>query len=189
MATSSKTKRPRRILIGISGGVAAYKMADVVSRLIQGGDEVTVAMTRDAQRFVGKVTFASLSGRPVMTNPWKHPQSPESPHITLARETDLMLIAPATMNMLAKLTAGLADDAVSLLAASIDRKSCPVLVAPSMNETMLQQPATQRNLKALEADGFVVLTPDTGWQACRTTGAGRLPEPAALVDAVTQHLS
>ncbi|MBG83153.1 MAG: phosphopantothenoylcysteine decarboxylase [Phycisphaerae bacterium] len=177
------------ILIGICGGIAAYKMAEVVSTLVKRGDRVTVAMTRGARRFVGPVTFESLSGRPVFRNPWKHAESHESPHIALARQASLMLIAPCTMDMLSSLSTGRADDPVSLLAASIDRSCCPVLLAPSMNETMLNQPSTRRNLSVLEDDGFQILAPESGWQACRTEGAGRLPEPAQLVQAIDSALS
>ena len=132
MATQNRTSESRQILIGICGGIAAYKMAEVVSTLVKRGDEVTVAMTRDATRFIGEVTFQSLSGRPVYTDPWSHSESLESPHIALARQADVMLVSPCTMDMLARLVAGHADDAVSLLAASIDRSVCPVLLAPSM---------------------------------------------------------
>ena len=184
MPASETSKSQRRILIGICGGVAAYKMGEVVSTLVQSGHQVTVAMTRNAKRFVGPTTFRSLSGREVFINPWKHVESPESPHIALARESDVMLISPCTMDMLSKLVAGRADDAVSLLAASIDRSSCPVFLAPSMNATMLQQPATQRNLATLVEDGFRIISPSTGWQACRTDGAGRMPEPAELIASI-----
>ncbi|MCH2152339.1 MAG: hypothetical protein MK089_03265 [Phycisphaerales bacterium] len=188
MPASETDNSCRRILIGICGGVAAYKMGEVVSTLAQSGHQVTVAMTRNAKRFIGATTFRSLSGREVFMNPWKHSESPESPHIALARESDLMLISPCTMDMLSKLVSGRADDAVSLLAASIDRASCPVLLAPSMNATMLQQPATQRNMATLEEDGFTLLAPGHGWQACRTDGAGRMPEPADLIASIESSL-
>ena len=99
-----------------------------------------------------------------------------------------MMIAPCTMDMLSRLSTGRADDPVSLLAASIDRSICPVLISPSMNETMLNQPSTRRNLSILKEDGFHVLEPDSGWQACRTDGAGRLPEPVRLVEAIDSAL-
>lgn len=184
MPISESRRDSSRILIGICGGVAAYKMGEVVSTLVQSGHQVTVAMSRNAKRFVGPATFRSLSGREVFINPWKHAESPESPHVALARESDVMLISPCTMDMLSKLVAGRADDAVSLLAASIDRSSCPVLLAPSMNATMLQQPATQRNLTTLAEDGFKIISPGTGWQACRTEGSGRMPEPVDLIAAI-----
>ena len=184
--SKSQSSKPRRILVGICGGIAAYKVAELVSALIKRGDDVTVAMTRNARRFVGRVTFESLSGRPVYCNPWKHVESHESPHIALAREIDLMLIAPCTMDMVCRLATGRADDAVSLLAASIDRRQCPVILAPSMNETMLNQPATRRNLGMLTDDGFQIIEPSSGWQACRTEGVGRLPEVLDLISAIDQ---
>ncbi len=185
---SDQDPDPGRILIGVCGGIAAYKMCEVVSTLIKRGDDVTVAMTRDATRFVGEVTFQSLSSRPVYKDPWGHPEALESPHISLARQADVMLIAPCTMDMLARLVSGHADDPVSLLAASIDRSRCRVLLAPSMNETMLSQPSTRRNLAQLQDDGFDVIEPEEGWQACRSEGAGRLPEPAVLISALDEAL-
>ena len=188
MPVSETTSLEPRILIGICGGIAAYKVAAVVSALAQENEAVTVAMTRDSERFVGETTFASLSGRPVFRDPWTHQESPDSPHIALARSARVMLVAPCTMDMLGKLVMGRADDPVSLLAASIDRSVCPVLLAPSMNQTMLQQPATQRNLKVLEQDGFTIISPGTGWQACRTEGAGRMAEPEELTARIRQVL-
>tara|TARA_B100001059_G_scaffold83498_2_gene81580 strand:+ start:29235 stop:29804 length:570 start_codon:yes stop_codon:yes gene_type:complete len=188
MDSPSQSNEQPTILIGICGGIAAYKMAEVVSTLVKRGEHVTVAMTRDARRFIGQVTFESLSGRPVFRNPWKHSESHESPHIALARRAKVMMIAPCTMDMLSRLSTGRADDPVSLLAASIDRSICPVLISPSMNETMLNQPSTRRNLSILKEDGFHVLEPDSGWQACRTDGAGRLPEPVRLVEAIDSAL-
>lgn len=178
----------RRIIVGLSGGIACYKVANVVSALAQAGAEVTVAMTRSATRFVTPLTFQALSGRPVYTDQWQHIESSDPQHISLARAADLMLIAPCSMNMLAKLATGRCDDVVSLIAAAIDLKRQPVLLAPSMNAVMWGQPSTQRNLQQLEADGFHIIAPAEGWQACRTEGIGRLPEPEALVAAVVDRL-
>jgi len=172
------------ILIGITGGVAAYKMASLVSDLVQSGYEVVVAMTEAATRFVGPLTFQSLTGREVVTCPWTATEGLESPHIHFARTASLMLIAPCSMDMLGQLATGRCDNAVSLLAASIDRARTPVLLAPSMNETMLDQPATRRNIAQLAEDGFTLIEPAPGWQACRTQGRGRLPEPEELREAV-----
>ncbi|MDY7108847.1 MAG: flavoprotein [Planctomycetota bacterium] len=179
---------PRGVIVGLTGGIACYKVAHVVSALTQEGVKVTVAMTEAATRFVAPLTFQSLSGRPVYTSPWEHLESQDPQHIALAAEADAMLIAPCSMDMLAKLAAGRADDIVSLIAAAIDLENTPVLLAPSMNAVMYGQPSTQRNLKQLEEDGFRIITPDTGWQACRTEGIGRLPEPAALLAAVREAL-
>lgn len=178
----------RNIIVGLTGGIACYKVANVVSALAQSGATVTVLMTDAATRFVAPLTFQALSGRPVHTNQWEHVESHDPQHISLARAADLALIAPCTMDMLAKLATGRADDVVSLVVSAIDLKRQPVLLAPSMNEVMWNQPSTKRNLAQLEQDGFRVLQPDSGWQACRTDGAGRLPEPPALLEAIARAL-
>lgn len=178
----------RRLLVGVCGGIAAYKTAAVVSRLVQSGADVTVLMTPAATQFVGPVTFEALSGRSVYTDPWTHIEAHDPQHIALAREAALMLIAPCTMNMLARLANGQADDVVSLVCSAMDRTQQRVLIAPSMNEVMLNQPATQRNLATVRDDGFVVLEPEAGWQACRAIGPGRMPEPESLVSAIADQL-
>lgn len=180
---------PKHVLIGVTGGIASFKMPMVVSALVQRGDQVTVAMTEAATRFVGPATFEAISGRAVYLDPWTPIDDPASQHVALAREIDLALIAPCTMHSLARFAAGMANDAVSLLVAAIDRSRVPVLVAPSMNAEMLAQPATRRNLDLLRDDGFTVIEPDSGWQACRTDGDGRLPEPASLVASIDSALS
>lgn len=178
----------RRIAVGVCAGIASYKVCGVVSTLAQAGADVTVAMTADAQRFVTPLVFQSLAGKPVLVSPWDSANPADPQHIRAATALDAFLIAPCTMDMLAKLATGRCDDMVSLLAASIDRTRTRVLVAPSMNEAMWRQPATQRNLATLRDDGFLVLDPATGWQACRAVGPGRLPEPDDLVDAVVESL-
>ena len=179
----------RRIAVGVCAGIASYKVCGVVSTLAQAGAEVTVAMTNDAQRFVTPLVFQSLAGRPVLTSPWESASPADPQHIRATDALDAYLIAPCTMDMLARLASGRCDDMVSLLAASIDRARTKVLVAPSMNEAMWRQPATQRNLATLRSDGFIVLDPATGWQACRAIGPGRLPEPDDLVDALAASLT
>jgi len=178
----------RRVIVGLSGGIACYKVANVVSALTQQGAEVTVAMTDAATRFVTPLTFQALSGRPVYTSQWEHIESQDPQHISLARAANVMIIAPCTMDMLAKLAHGETDDVVSLIASAVDRRRQPVLLAPSMNETMWLQPATQRNLEQLRADGFMIIDPDRGWQACRTEGVGRMAEPHNLLAAVIAAL-
>lgn len=179
----------RRVIVGITGGIACYKMAHVVSRLVQDGAEVTVVMTAAAARFVTPLTFQALSGRPVYTTPWEHIESHDPQHIRLARAADVMLIAPCTMDTLARLVAGRADDVVSLIAAAVDWSRQPLLLAPSMNEVMWNQPATQRNIAQLRADGCRIIEPAEGWQACRTEGIGRLAEPAVIIEAVREILA
>jgi len=179
----------RRIIIGLTGGIACYKVASVVSAATQAGAEVSVAMTEAATRFVAPLTFQALSGRAVYTSQWQHLESHDPQHIALAAAADLMLIAPCSMDMLAKLAVGRTDDVVSLIASAIDRTARPVLLAPSMNATMYAQASTQRNLRQLDADGYRIIPPETGWQACRTEGLGRLPEPETLIAAVREALS
>jgi phosphopantothenoylcysteine decarboxylase/phosphopantothenate--cysteine ligase len=179
----------RRIAVGVCAGIASYKVCGVVSTLAQAGAEVTVAMTNDAQKFVAPLVFQSLAGRPVLTSPWDSASPADPQHIRAASSLDAYLIAPCTMDMLARLATGRCDDMVSLLAASIDRSRTKVLIAPSMNEAMWRQPATQRNLATLRADGFLVLDPASGWQACRAVGPGRLPEADDLVDALVAALA
>jgi phosphopantothenoylcysteine decarboxylase/phosphopantothenate--cysteine ligase len=179
----------RRIIVGLTGGIACYKIAYLVSRLVQEGDAVTVAMTEAATRFVTPLTFQALSGNPVYTNQWEHVESKDPQHIATARRADAMIIAPSSMDMLAKLAIGRTDDVVSLLVSAIDRAKQPVLLAPSMNAAMYGQPSTQRNLEQLRADGFHIIEPASGWQACRTEGVGRLPEPEALFEEINRVLN
>lgn len=180
--------RGRRILVGVTGGIAAYKTAMVVSRLAQAGAEVTVAMTEAATHFVTPLTFQALSARPVYTSAWEHVESHDPQHISLAAAADLALVAPCTMDCMAKLATGRTDDVVTLILSAIDRRRTPVLLAPSMNAVMWTQPATQRNLRTLVDDGFRMVGPDEGWQACRTVGSGRMAEPEAILDAIAAAL-
>ncbi len=168
----------------MTGGIACYKVASVVSRLVQDGVQVTVAMTSAASRFITPLTFQALTGRPVYDSPWSHVESHDPQHVSLARAADLMLIAPCSMDMLAKLAGGRCDDVVSLIAAAVDRSRQPVFLAPSMNEVMWEQPATQRNLERLREDGYQIIEPGRGWQACRTQGIGRLAEPEEILEVV-----
>lgn len=176
----------QRVIVGVTGGIACYKIAHVVSRLVQSGVDVTVVMTEAATRFVTPLTFQSLSGRPVYTSPWDHLESSDPQHISLARAADVMLIAPCTMDMLAKLAAGRADDVVSLIASAMDWSRQTILLAPSMNEVMWNQPATRRNVERLRADGCRIIEPADGWQACRTEGVGRLADPEVILKAVNE---
>jgi phosphopantothenoylcysteine decarboxylase/phosphopantothenate--cysteine ligase len=172
----------------VGGGIACYKVAAVVSRLVQSGIEVTVLMTEAATRFVTPLTFEALSGRPVYTSPWEQIESHDPQHVRMAREADLMVVAPATMGLLARLAQGWADDIVCLVAAAMDRARQPLILAPSMNEQMWRQPATRRNLAQLRADGCRIIEPHEGWQACRTEGMGRLAEPQVIVEEVLAAL-
>ncbi|HIB50903.1 MAG TPA: hypothetical protein EYO40_06460 [Phycisphaerales bacterium] len=167
MSSQHSPLNGQRIIIGISGGIACYKTADLVSALVQMGVLVDVVMTEPATRFVTPLTFESLTGRPVFDSQWKHIDGNEPQHIKIASTADAMLIAPCTMDMLARLALGLTDDPVSLVCSAIERKKTPVLLAPSMNVAMFNQPSTQRNLQLVDDDGFKILCPGEGWQACR----------------------
>ena len=156
----------------------------LVSRLAQAGVEVTVAMTEAATHFVTPLTFQALSGRPVYTSAWEHIESSDPQHISLAKSCRAAIVAPCTMDCLAKLATGRTDDVVTLILSAIDRNTTPVLLAPAMNTVMWQQPSTQRNVKTLKADGFTIVGPDDGWQACRNVGPGRMSEPEALLEAM-----
>ena len=175
----------REIVVGVCGGIAAYKVADVVSKLVQAGAGVTVAMTPDAVRFVGPLTFEALSGRPVHTDIWTLPDSADPQHIKLTERADLLLIAPATAHTIAKIAHGLCDDIVTLLAAAA---ACPVVFAPAMNNRMWDNPIAKENVAKLDGHGYRFIGPEAGWLACRNVGSGRLSEPATIVEAVGRML-
>lgn len=180
--------RDRRVLVGVTGGIAAYKAATIVSRLAQAGAIVTVAMTPSAKRFVRPITFQALSARPVYTSAWQHVESQDPQHIDLADRTDLAIVAPCTMDTLARLATGRCDDVVTLILSAIDRRKTPVLLAPSMNSVMWSQPATQRNVRTLIDDGFSMIGPGEGWQACRHVGTGRMAEPETILAQIATTL-
>jgi len=173
-----------RIVLGVAGGIAAYKAASLCSTLVQRGHEVDVVMTEGAQRFVGAVTFAALTRRPVLASLWDAPES--IAHIALARAADAIAIVPATANVLAKLSLGLADD---LLTNVVLAARGPVLVAPAMNSAMYEHPATQAHLRALEARGVRVVAPGTGFLAEREHGIGRLADEASILAALDALLA
>ncbi len=179
----------KRILVGVCGGIAAYKVCTLVSRLAQQGCEVTVAMSDSATRFVGALTFQALSGRPVYTSAFEHIESHDPQHIALAQSQDCVVIAPCTMEMLARLAHGFAPDVVSLIVSAVDRSKTPVLLAPSMNAQMWAQASTRRNVQTLSGDGFDFIEPGTGWQACRTIGPGRMAEPEEILERVAAAVS
>ena len=171
-----------RVIVAITGGIAVYKVATVVSRLAQAGASVTVCMTEAATRFVAPITFQALSANPVYTSPWQHVESSDPQHISLATRADLAIVAPCTMNTMAKLAQGFTDDVVTLVLSAVDPKATPVLLAPAMNEVMWSQASTQRNLETLRADGFRFIGPAEGWQACRAVGPGRMSEPEDILE-------
>lgn len=166
------------ILLGVTGGVAAYKAADLTRQLVKAGYEVQVVMTEAATHFVTAATFQALSGRPVFTNLWDKRIDNGMAHIEFTRDAALALIAPASANFIGKLAHGLADDLLSTLCLARD---CPLVVAPAMNKQMWENPATQRNIEQLKQDGIGILGPAAGEQACGEIGLGRMLEPEELL--------
>ncbi|MEQ9453126.1 MAG: flavoprotein [Phycisphaeraceae bacterium] len=179
----------RSILLAVTGGIAAYKAAALTSTLVKAGASVRVVMTESATRFVGPLTFQSLSGRPVITSIWDADDRPDAQHIAIAREADLMVMAPATANLIAKLAAGLCDDPVSLAATALPANR-PLAIAPAMNADMWANPIVQRNLRHLAEmlPNLTLIEPDAGWQACRTEGAGRMAEPDRIAATLAEML-
>jgi phosphopantothenoylcysteine decarboxylase/phosphopantothenate--cysteine ligase len=168
----------KRILLGITGGVAAYKAAALARALVKAGADVRVAMTESATRFIGTATMQALSGQPVWTDLWDARVSDAMGHIELSRDRELIVVAPATADFMARVVHGRADD---LLAALCVARRCPLMLAPAMNVEMWENPATQRNAAALRADGVHLAGPAPGDQACGETGMGRMLEPEQIL--------
>jgi phosphopantothenoylcysteine decarboxylase/phosphopantothenate--cysteine ligase len=174
----------KRIVLGLTGGIAAYKAAELARLLIKQGVDVQVAMTEAACHFITPATMQALSGKPVLTSQWGGSGNGMA-HISLSRAADAIVIAPATADFIAKLAHGLADDLLSTLCLARD---CPLLIAPAMNRQMWESPATQRNIAQLKADGVIVLGPDSGVQACGEEGPGRMLETAQLAQSIVASL-
>jgi len=179
-------KSRKVIVLGVGGGIAAYKSAIICSRLAQAGHDVRVAMTHAATQFVGTATFAALSGKPVATDSFESTVWPLGPHIELADNADLFVVAPATANLLGQFAVGLAGDLISTLYLQI---ACPVLLAPAMSNQMWEKPAVKRNVSQLRDDGCLFIGPDSGWLSCRQKGEGRMSEPEAIVHAIERALT
>ncbi len=175
----------RNILLGVCGGVAAYKTAQVTSRLAQSGFQVQVITTTSANAFVGDATFAALSGRIVVSDMFDS-RFPLGAHIELARANDVFCVAPATANFIAKCALGLADDLMSTTYLCF---TGAVLMAPAMNVEMWNQPAVQKNLETLREHGVIIIEPGEGWLSCRVQGKGRMAEPDDIVDHITHTCS
>lgn len=178
------TQANREILVGVSGGIAAYKSADLVSKLVQSGAAVSVVMTKAATQFVSPNTFVALSGRSVAQNLFETAY-PLGAHIELARRAQLLCIAPASADILAKTAQGIADDLLSTLYLSFEG---PVLMAPAMNREMWSKSSVQRNVDVLKEDGVKLIGPDEGWLSCRERGAGRMAEVADILAACDELL-
>lgn len=174
----------RRIILGITGGVAAYKSAELTRALKKTGVEVQVVMTDAAAEFITPTTLQALSGQKVYTNLWDSSIANNMAHIELSRNADVILVAPATADFMAKLANGLCNDLLSTLCIARNVATCPLMLAPAMNREMWENPATQRNVAQLLADGVILLGPDSGDQACGEIGLGRMLEPAALLQAI-----
>ncbi len=188
--TSSPTTPPRdleryEVLVAVTGGIAAYKVCEVVSRLAQRGAGVTVAMTRAARKFVTPLTFQALSGRRVLTDLWRTDDSADVQHIAITGQADLFVVAPATADVIGRIAAGLGDDVVTTLVISADS---PVLIAPAMNDRMWANDAVQRNVRALREFGYSLVGPAEGWLACRSIGPGRMVEATELIEAAAAAL-
>ena len=176
----------KNIILGVSGGIAAYKSVELLRLLVKQGASVRVMMTKNAQWFVGPLTFEALSGQPVCTDLFEKNDDASIRHIQWAEVADAVVIAPATANIIGKLSGGIADDALSTFMLAV---TCPVIVCPSMNTHMFESRAVQRNLETLRADGHFIIDPESGTLACGTTGPGRLPEPEDIVDRIAYYLS
>lgn len=170
--------RGRKIVLAVTGGVAAYKSAELVRLLVKGGVDVHVVLTEGGARFVTAVTFQALSGNPVWSDLWDARMANNMAHIDLSRDADAILIAPATADVMARLVQGAANDLLTTLCLARD---CPLIVAPAMNRQMWEHPATQRNVALLKQDGTTVFGPDAGEQACGEVGMGRMLEPEVLL--------
>lgn len=171
----------KHIVLGLSGGIACYKAAELCRALIKEGATVQVVMSEAAAQFITSVTMQALSGRPVFTSQWDECQDNNMAHINLSREADAILIAPASADFIAKLLHGRADDLLSLMCLARPIGKVPLLIAPAMNREMWAHPATQRNLAQLQADGTTLLGVGSGFQACGETGDGRMLEPQELL--------
>ncbi|MBI5723160.1 MAG: hypothetical protein HZA50_04320 [Planctomycetes bacterium] len=175
----------KRILLCVTGGIACYKSADLASALVRASCQVSAAMTDAARKFIQPLTFQTLTRRQVFTDMWQSSDDFSSQHIALTDWADLMIVAPATANIIAKMACGIADELVSCLALSA-AGACPILIAPAMNDRMWSAPATRENMAKLVARGVHVVGPATGRLACGTTGTGRMAEPDEIFAAAAK---
>nr|WP_235257910.1 bifunctional phosphopantothenoylcysteine decarboxylase/phosphopantothenate--cysteine ligase CoaBC [Fournierella massiliensis] len=174
------------VVLGVTGGIAAYKMANVASALRKAGAEIHVIMTKNATQFITPLTFETLTGNKCMVDTFDRDFKFEVTHVSLAKKADLILIAPATANVIAKLAHGIADD---MLTTTVLASRCPKLMAPAMNTAMLENPITQDNIRTLEHYGFEIIPPDSGMLACRDVGSGKLPAEGVMMDYIYRHLA
>ena len=185
-AMQNNALKSRHLLLGVTGGIAAYKTAELVRLLIKQGYSVQVVMTEAATQFITPTTLQALSGHPVFIDSWDKRIHNVMPHIELSRVADAILVAPASADFIAKLAHGFANDLLSTLCLA---RECPLLVAPAMNRQMWENPATQRNVQQLQADGIHLLGPASGEQACGEVGQGRMLEPEQLLQGIVAHFT
>jgi phosphopantothenoylcysteine decarboxylase / phosphopantothenate---cysteine ligase len=185
-ASESRRSESRRVVLGVCGSIAAYKAADLCSKLVQRGDDVSVIMTRAATQLVGPITFAALTGRNVATEPWDREGEVYVEHIDLADRAEVFVVAPATANFLAKAAVGIADD---MLTSTLLAVTCPVVVAPAMNTRMWRHKATVRNVAAVRELGYVIVEPGSGFLACRDVGEGRLADTSQILERIDAALA
>ena len=186
LLTECSSTMPHEIIVGVTGGIAAYKTASLVSELVQARHFVSVVMTRSAREFVGPATFRALTGRAVATDIFDSQNFPLGAHIELAQQAELLCVAPATADFIAKAAHGMADDLLSTLLLSF---AGPVLLAPAMNADMWAKPSVQRNLTQLRSDGVHIVDPGEGWLSCRLKGVGRMAEPEEIKLAICDSLT
>ena len=179
------TLEGKNVVLGVTGGIAAYKACELTSRLRKAGAQVYVIMTKNACQFVAPLTFETLSNHPAVTDTFARPSTWEVEHIALAKRADVFVIAPATANILAKMAHGIADD---MLSTTVLATRAPVLAAPAMNTGMWENAATQENVRLLSARGVRFIGPEGGFLACGDTGAGRMSEPTQIFDAIVETL-
>lgn len=178
--------KAKDIIVGVTGGIAAYKAADLVSQLVKQGAGVHVVMTKAAQQFVTPLTFRTLSGNEVITDLFAPAHPIATVHISLADLADLVIIAPATANIIGKIAAGIADD---ILTSVVMSTTTPVLIAPAMNDKMYQNAILQANLEKLQSLGYIFIEPEEGWLACGRTGKGRLASTERLLSSIRSVLA
>lgn len=176
------------IAVGLSGGVACYKVASLISQLVKSDAKVRALMSPSAKHFIGPATLAALSGHTVLSDIWQIDDQPQSQHIGTARWCDLFIVAPGSADMIAKIAQGRCDDVVSLTVCALPNDT-PLLIAPAMNSDMWANPAVQRNIALLkQTPNYHLVGPEEGWQACRTVGVGRMSEPEQILEAAKKLL-
>lgn len=183
-SNTNTPKCSKKIVVGIAGGIAAYKSAMLVSKLVQDGHSVSVVLSQGATKFVGPATFAALTGKAPVNDPFD-PRFPLGPHIELAVDCDLFILAPATARVIAGCALGLANDLLTTLYLNLE---CPVVMAPAMSGPMWEKSAVVRNVEQLRADGVHIVGPENGWLSCRRIGPGRMSEPLSIIEACKPFL-